>query len=367
MKKIIENVSFMLDGTMVFGDLYLEGGFVERMEFKTPRGKGHIAIPGFVDIHTHGFRGYSCDDENIENLRQLANAYAKRGVTTFCPTLSPRPLQEYIPILKAYRKAFQGNTMGARYAGVHLEGPYLSKAMHCLLDANQLQEIDLNELDTFLSEYHEDIRVMTIAPELTNAMEAIHLLHLYGVQVSIGHSKATYEQMLEAFEEGASQVTHLCNAMPGIDHHEPTMFDAVLLSQCSCEMIMDGAHIQSKMLEWLIKLLGAKRVIAISDGTINSGLAYPEGHVLDDGSYIQHHAVYKEGVLKGSCIDLLDIFRKLYDAYGLAESILMTSQNAAHIVKSYTSDIRLGHKIDLVILDSELHLLDVVINGRSVL
>lgn len=96
-------------------------------------------------------------------------------------------------------------------------------------------------------------------------------------------------------------------------------------------------------------------------------MAYPEGHVLDDGSYIQHHAVYKEGVLKGSCIDLLDIFRKLYDAYGLAESILMTSQNAAHIVKSYTSDIRLGHKIDLVILDSELHLLDVVINGRSVL
>ena len=65
MKKIIENVSFMLDGTMVFGDLYLEDGFVERMEFKTPRGKGHIAIPGFVDIHTHGFRGYSCDDENI--------------------------------------------------------------------------------------------------------------------------------------------------------------------------------------------------------------------------------------------------------------------------------------------------------------
>lgn len=54
--------------------------------------------------------------------------------------------------------------MGARYAGVHLEGPYLSKAMHGLLDANQLQEIDLNELDTFLSEYHEDIRVMTIAP-----------------------------------------------------------------------------------------------------------------------------------------------------------------------------------------------------------
>lgn len=367
MKKIVENVSFMQDGTMAFGDLYLEDGFIERMEYKTPRGNGHLAIPGFVDIHTHGFGGYICEDTEIKQLQQLAQAYAKRGVTTFCPTLTARSLKEYVPYIEAYRKAFQGNPSGARYAGIHLEGPYLSPLMHGSMAKDKLQEINLSELEAFLNTYHEDIRIMTIAPELPQAMEAIHLLHLYGIQVSLGHSTASYETVREAMEEGARQVTHLCHAMPEVNHRQTGFIDAVLLSNCYCEMIMDGAHIQSKMLEWLIKLLGSQRVIAISDGTRMSGLDYPTGYVFEDGSSVLHNAVYKEDALVGSCIDLLAIFRNLYTHYGMADSIRMTSQNAAHILKSYTSEIGLGRKVDLIILDKELHLEDVIMDGKSVL
>ena len=83
MKRIIENIKFMQDGTMVFGDLHLEDGFVERIDYKTPHMVSDIAIPGLVDIHTHGFHGYSCENTDIGNLHALALEYPKRGITSF--------------------------------------------------------------------------------------------------------------------------------------------------------------------------------------------------------------------------------------------------------------------------------------------
>lgn len=86
MKRIIENVKFMLDGTMVFGDLHLENGIVERIDYKTPHMMSDIAIPGLVDIHTHGFHGLTCESTDKKHLHLLAKEYAKRGITSFCPT-----------------------------------------------------------------------------------------------------------------------------------------------------------------------------------------------------------------------------------------------------------------------------------------
>ena len=94
---------------MVFGDLHLEDGFVERIDYKTPHMVSDIAIPGLVDIHTHGFHGYSCENTDIGNLHALALEYPKRGITSFCPTVSARSLDEFRTIIDAYRKAFQGD------------------------------------------------------------------------------------------------------------------------------------------------------------------------------------------------------------------------------------------------------------------
>ena len=163
----------MQDGTMVFGDLHLEDGFVERIDYKTPHMVSDIAIPGLVDIHTHGFHGYSCENTEIENLHALALEYPKRGITSFCPTVSARSLDEFRTIINAYRKAFQGDYRGARYEGVHLEGPYLNPERRGSMKTENLMEIHLGELEDFLSEYHDDIKIMTIAPDVKNAMEAI--------------------------------------------------------------------------------------------------------------------------------------------------------------------------------------------------
>ena len=110
---------------------------------------------------------------------------------------------------------------------------------------------------------------MTIAPEVENAQEAIRLLHLYGVEVSLGHTKASYDEVMEAFDNGADQITHLGNTMPHVDHHKENMMDAIFLGDCLCEVIMDGIHVQPYMLKWMIPMIGSKRITAISDSKFN--------------------------------------------------------------------------------------------------
>lgn len=366
MKKVIENVKFIQDGTMVYGDIHLEDGCVERIDYKTPHMTSDIVIPGFVDLHTHGFCGYSCDDTDPKRLLNMVEEYAKRGVTTFCPTLSARSFKEYANIIDAYRKVFKGDYKGARFKGFHLEGPYLNREQAGTMDVTKLQAIDLVELDDFLSKYHDDIQIMTIAPELPNADEAMRFLHLYGIEIALGHTNANYQETMNAFDMGARHITHLGNTMPQIDHHHENMMDAVFLSDCYCEIIMDGVHMQPKMLEWIIRLLGSQRVIAISDGTKYSGISYPEGHILEDGRTVKHTGIYDGDHLTASSTDLLSIFRFLYERYDLMDCIHMCSLNAARILKTYTHEIGLGKQVDLVVLDPECNIRDVVIRGKSI-
>lgn len=367
MKKIIENVKFIQDGTLVFGDLHLEDGFVERIDYKTPHMESDFVIPGFVDIHTHGCMGVDADTTDVKQLQELAALYPKVGVTTFCPAISARALVEYVPILEAYHKAFQGAYKGARFAGLHLEGPFLNPDYAGTIEKECIQLINLSQLDTFLSKYHDCIRIMTIAPEVPNAMEAIRLLHLYGVEVSLGHTNATYQQTLEAFDNGASQITHLGNTMPRIDHHQETMLDAVFLNPCLCEVIMDGIHVQKQMLRWIIKLVGAQRIAAISDSKY-AGLAKELPVDIDEHTHLEG-AVYYDGKLHRGCKDLLSTFQFLRKELqcDLIDCMAMCSLNAAKMLKTYRHEIGLGKQIDLVMIDHHLQLKDVIIGGKSVL
>ena len=366
MKKIVENVKFIQDGTLVFGDLHLEDGFVERIDYKTPMMESKLAIPGFVDIHTHGCMGVSAEESEPARLLELAALYPSLGVTAFCPTISSASLDEYEKVILTYRKAFQGPYKGARYMGLHLEGPYLNPERRGALRKEQLHPVNLAQLDTFLSKYHEDIAIMTIACEMEHAQEAIRLLNLYGVEVSLGHTNATYEQSIEAFDNGASMITHLGNTMPKVNHRIPSMMDAVFLGDCLCEIIMDGIHMQPYMLRWVIQLLGSKRICAISDSKY-AGLDTQGEHVIDDHVSIIDGAVYQDGKLIRGCRDLLTTFRYLYRDMNddLMDCLDMCSLNAARMLKTYSHEIGLGKKIDLVILDHQLNLLDVLINGRS--
>ncbi len=369
MRTIIQDVRFLQRGTMCFGDLYIEDGFVERIDYKTPRINSDIAINGFVDIHTHGFRGIAAETKDVDTLRELAVGYAKRGIVGFAATLHPLSLSEYDEIIAVYREAFQGNYPGAICYGIHLEGPYLNENRVSSLHKAQIRNIDLYELEQFLKRNNDMVKVMSLAPELNNGLEAVELLRRYGVKASLAHSDASYECVLSAMENGMHQVTHLCNAMPEFNHHQAGIMDAIIASDCMCEMNMDGTHIQKPMIKWLISLLGADRIMAISDGTAFSGFTYPNGYVLDHNYTVKNNAVYHRDQLCGSFRDLLDAFQFLYRECdcSLEDCVKMTSTNAARLLNTWNYEIGLGKKADLVVLDHNAELKRVIIQGKEAL
>lgn len=362
----IENVRFLSQGTMCFGDLYLEDGFIERIDYKTPKPYCDVAINGFIDIHTHGFRGIACDTCDSEALHQLAIQYAKRGTVGFLATLDPMPLSAYEKILKSYREAFKGDYLGARFYGVHLEGPYLNPKRANDIDITTLQNINLQELEQFLFHYSDLIQIMSIAPELENGLEAVAMLKRFGIKVSIAHSETTYQKTKQAISAGISQATHLCNAMADFNHRQEGILDAIIESDLMCELNMDGVHVQRPMLKWLIRLLGTKRVMAVSDGCAYSGYDYPEGYQLDQKHIAQNNAIYTNNHLANSFQDLLDAFHFLYFdlQYPLADCVWMTSTNAGKLINTLNYEIGLGKKADLLILDHNMELKDVIINGK---
>ena len=144
-------------------------------------------MPALIDVHTHGFRGFS-DEESAEGLRRLAQAYASRGIGGFCATIGPRPLPYYLKLIQEYQDAFSMSYPGARFLGLHLEGPYLNPEKAGAIAPESMQNIDLLELESFLMQSKGFVKIMTIAPELPNAEKAIRLLNHYGVIASAGHT-----------------------------------------------------------------------------------------------------------------------------------------------------------------------------------
>lgn len=366
MTTMIKDVRFLQKGTMCFGDLYMENGFIERIDYKTAKPLSDLAINGFIDVHTHGFRGFTCEAADPKALQQLAEEYAKRGIVGFTATLDPMSFEAYEQILQAYREAFQGEYHGARFYGIHMEGPYLNPLEANDLNPAMLKQIDLEQLEAFLGRNHDIIKIMSIAPELPMGMEAVRMLHRYGIHTSFAHTRADYQTAQMAMLHGVSLVTHLGNAMPDIDHHQPGILDAILNSQCICELNMDSVHIQKPMLQWLIRLLGSDRVMAISDGSSFSGFEYPDGYQLDSCHVVKSNAIYCHEHLSSSFRDLLDAFQYLYkeQGYSLEDCMKMTSINAGKLLHTMNYEIALGKKVDLAILDHNMELKDVIICGQ---
>ncbi len=295
-----------------------------------------IGMPALIDIHTHGFRGFS-SEALAEDLRRLAQAYAQRGIGGFCATIGPRPFSRYLEIIAEYRKAFSTPYPGARFLGLHLEGPYLNPAKAGAIDPVTMQKIDLTELEAFLKQSAGCVKIMTIAPELPDAEAAIRLLNQYGVIASAGHTAADYAQCERAAEVGLTQITHTFNAMRSLHHRDPGLIASALIDpRLDCEMISDGYHLQLPVMKLLTLTKGPDHILCVSDSGTDSGYAYPEETVLSDGCVIRGGAmVQPDGVLAGSTCDLSDALKTLVRKMEipLPQAVRMLSLNAARNLK----------------------------------
>ena len=328
----------------------------------------NYVIPGFIDIHTHGFSGYS-SEEDVLGLKKIAIQYAKRGTLGFCPTIGPRSIEKYIKIIDTYKEAFSGDYEGARFLGLHLEGPYLSPEKAGAIDPDSMYSIDLKELESFLLKTEGYIKIMTIAPELPFAKEAVELLVKYNIIPSAGHTNANYDDTRKCIDAGLCQATHMFNAMRPIHHREPGVIGALLNDdKVYCELIADGVHVNTKIMELLIKVKGFNKIAAVSDGGDTCGIDFEDGHILPDGSIIRNGAVYcTDGeTLSGSTRDVYSHFKSFINKMNIKlwDSVKLTSTNAAESLKLNFGSIEISKKANILILNDNFDIQNIIIEGK---
>ncbi|MDY3280835.1 N-acetylglucosamine-6-phosphate deacetylase [Dysosmobacter sp.] len=365
---LIKNASVFVGRSFQKADLRFEGDTITAIgHLDGPAdldAEGCCLIPGLVDVHTHGAVGEDFSDANAAGLQPMADYYAAHGVTSFLATtmtLKEEVLTPAMHTLRDYKR-----TGGAKCAGIHLEGPFLSYAKRGAQAAENLHLPDAALFDRLNEASGGQVKMVTVACEEEGAMDFITHVSRYAT-VSLGHTSCTYDQAMEAFAHGASHATHLFNGMEGLHHRKPGIIAAAMDAGASVELICDGLHIHPAVIRLVHKLYGDKLNL-ISDSLRCAGM--PDGDYMLGGQPI----TMKNGkatltgtdTLAGSSISLLDAVRNVV-SFGLPLADAVYAASTAPALAVGLTDVgtlQTGKKADLLVLDRDLALKAVFVDGR---
>ncbi|MDK2897321.1 MAG: N-acetylglucosamine-6-phosphate deacetylase [Candidatus Atribacteria bacterium] len=346
-------------------------------DMETIDGKGLLYLsPGFIDIHVHGGGGADCLEGTREALEAMARSHARGGTTAFYPTVTTAPLEQIFQSLEAIREIVSSPIEGARILGAHVEGPYFSPAQIGAQNPDFLRLPSREDLERFLS-YREVIKRISLAPELPGALEFGRKMREMGIMVAIGHSDATYDEVLTAIENGFSHVTHIYSAMSGVRRINlyrvaGVIESALLRDELTVEIIADGKHLPSHLIQFVLKNKGVGQVCAVTDAMEAAGM--PEGEYEIGGLEV----VVEEGVAKlkdrsafaGSVATMDLLVRTLVYLVGLPleEAVQLVSFNPAKFMglDHCQGVVAPGKDADLVVLDSNLEVKMTVVQGEIV-
>lgn len=292
----------LVDGRLVAGDVEVADGRIEGVGLGGA-GRG-IAVPGFVDLHVHGFAGvdFAAADEGA--YRRAGEAMAVTGVTAFQPTFVTAPEDELVASL---REVPSGD-VGPRILGAHLEGPFLSPRRLGMHPASARRNPDVGLLERLLEA--GPVTHMTLAPELHGAMDLVDALHAAGAVAASGHTDATAKEARAAFERGATHVTHLFNAMRPFKHRDPGIAGAALVrDDVTVELILDGRHVsdEAALVAWRC---ARGRVALVTDGMAATGAGDGTWRMGPVPVEVRDGAVRTlDGVLAGSVLTMRDAIR----------------------------------------------------------
>lgn len=330
-----------------------------------------LVAPGFIDTHIHGARQSDTMDGTPEALREISGHLAEHGVTGWLPTTvacAPEALDRILGAIEAVRQEGSG---GAAVLGAHLESNFLSHRYKGAQPPEHLRPIGDPDLSAVLAKHAGTIRLVTLAPELEGADAFVRTLVAQGVVVSVGHTDATYDQVLGAVAAGSSRVTHLCNAQRGFHHREPgTLGAGLACDRLYAEIIADLEHVHPAGLTIAYRCKGAERLVLVSDAVRGAGLSPGRyelgGHpTIIDGKV----ARLEDGTIAGSVITMERAARNMVEAAGVPpEAALRMASEAPARSLGLTSKGRLapGLDADLVLLTDRFDVVATLVAGRVV-
>ena len=243
---ILKNVCFYNEiFEKEIADLRIENGKIAEIGIINEDGRdmsGFIALPGFVDIHIHGANGGDFSDATIESLDKISGYLAKNGVTSFCGTSMTLDNTALTAIVKCGRD-YQGREIGAKLAGINLEGPYISYKKKGAQNGDFVREGSPEEFDQLFADSGETVKLITVAPEAFDSDDFIKKVS-EKCAVSIGHTSANADETQKAIDMGVRHATHLYNAMTPMSHREAGAAGTLLDNEnVICELICDGGHV----------------------------------------------------------------------------------------------------------------------------
>ena len=234
--------------------------------------EGLYALPGLVDIHFHGAMGKDFCDGTEEAIQTLADFEASKGVLAICPatmTFSEEILNGVMDAAAAHK-----NGKGADLVGINMEGPFISPKKVGAQNPEYVHTADIEMFRRLQKRANGLIKLVDVAPEEPGALDFIRACH-DEVRISIAHTCTDYDTAIAAFEAGATHMTHLYNAMPGITHRAPGPIIAALEKGAEVELITDNVHIHPAMVRFTFRTFGDDHMILIADSMMACGL--PDG------------------------------------------------------------------------------------------
>lgn len=286
-----------------------------------------LVVPGFVDLHAHGALGHDFATCSADQARAAVAHHAGRGTTTMLASIATGTPDATVAALRRLGPLVDEGVL----AGLHLEGPWLSPARRGAHAAELLHAPTPAEVDTYLDAAAGTLRVVTLAPELPGALDAVARLTAAGVVVAIGHTDADADTVTRAVDAGARLVTHVFNGMPPLHHRAPGPVGVALTDpRLHVEAIVDGHHLDDVTVDLVRRSTGG-RMVLVSDAMAATGC--------DDGRYriAGSDVVVSDGVamladgssLAGSTSTVLDGFLRLLAAgTSLDEAVAASSGRA---------------------------------------
>jgi N-acetylglucosamine-6-phosphate deacetylase len=375
---IIENGMIRIDGSKI-SDVGNSENILHNVDGKIIDAEGKLVLPGFIDIHCHGGKGCDVMDGKLSDIDTIAKYHASGGTTAFLPTTASSSIESILQALDAIHQARVYGVNGAKVIGAHIEGPYFCYPKRGCHLSKFVRNPRPEEYDRML-EFSDDIASMTLAPEIDGSESLIKALVKNNIVVSIGHSDATYAQVLDAIKWGASHVTHLYCAMSTIVKNGPARSSGVvestlLLDELTAEVIADGRHVPPELINLTIKAKGIDNVCVITDAMRGAGM--PPG-VYTFGPSDGQEALVQDGIAimpdrtgyASSVMRTKDLVKTLINLVGLSltDAVKMISIVPAKIVgvDDRMGSIEKGKDANIVIADDNLEVSMTIVDGKAV-
>ncbi|WP_068469272.1 N-acetylglucosamine-6-phosphate deacetylase [Candidatus Protochlamydia phocaeensis] len=363
------NAQVLKSHEIKLGEIWVANGKIIAPQAKADEeidAQGLILAPGYIDLQVNG--GFCIDFATAPSqVHQVAKQLPRFGVTAFLPTLISRPSEEY-PSLLPYLQPTLGGIEGAAILGIHLEGPFLNAKQ-----AGAHSPSFLNQALTSLEGCYgslKGVRMVTLAPELPGALEAIRQLKSQNIVVAAGHTQATVKDMEKALEAGVKMITHLFNAMAPFHHREPGVVGTVLThDSLFYSLIADGVHVHADAIKlaWRSQPQG---LILVSDAMEAFGLP-PGSYQLGASSVIVEGGSARLSgtqTLAGSIIGLDQAVRIFFESSGcsIADALEAASLKPAQVlgIEKNKGTLQIEADADFIVLDEQLEVHACYIGGE---